>query len=106
LLSGLRNRHLMRFFRNVASGGSDGGKAGKVRGAVRGRSRAGGDYRHRRSCDALRQDASHHIAGDVGEAEVAALVVIREPLVVQAEQVKDRGLEVVDVNGVSRNPET
>jgi hypothetical protein len=34
---------------------------------------------------------------DVGQAEVAAGVAVGEALVVEAEQVQDRGLEVVDV---------
>ena len=37
---------------------------------------------------------------DVGQAEVAAGVVEGELLVVEAEQVEDRRLEVVDVDGV------
>ena len=36
----------------------------------------------------------------VGQAEVAALESVRQPLVVDAEQVQDRRLEVVDVDGV------
>ena len=37
---------------------------------------------------------------DVGQAEVAAGVAVGEPLVVQAEQVQDRRLQVVDVDRV------
>src|SRR4051794_9471307 len=37
---------------------------------------------------------------DVGQAEVAAGVAVGEGLVVEAEQVEDRGVEVVDVDGV------
>src|SRR5262245_43304758 len=40
---------------------------------------------------------------DVGEAEVAALKLEGQPLVVDAEEVQDRGLEVVDVNGILGN---
>ena len=36
----------------------------------------------------------------VGEAMVPAGVAIREPLVIEAEQVEDRGVEVVDVHRV------
>ncbi len=37
---------------------------------------------------------------DVGEAEVAAGVVVGEALVIEAEEVKDGGLEVMDVDFV------
>jgi hypothetical protein len=33
----------------------------------------------------LRQDAVDHVTGDVGEAEVATLIAVGEPLVVDAE---------------------
>jgi hypothetical protein len=55
--------------------------------------------------DPLRQDLPDHVAFDIRQAEVAALVVVREPLVVQAEQVKDRRLQIVDVNGIARDAE-
>ena len=37
---------------------------------------------------------------DVGQAEVAARVAVGEPGVVQPHQVQDRGVQVVDVDGV------
>ena len=37
---------------------------------------------------------------DVGEAEVAAGVVVGEFLVIEAEEVENGGLEIVDVDGV------
>ena len=37
---------------------------------------------------------------DVGQAEVAAGEAVGERLVVEAEQVQDRGLEIVDVDRV------
>ena len=37
---------------------------------------------------------------DAGEAEVEALEAEREALVVEAELVQDRGVQVVDVDGV------
>ena len=40
------------------------------------------------------------VAGDVGQAEVAAGVAVGEAFVVEAEQVQDRGLQVVDVDRV------
>ena len=42
------------------------------------------------------QDVVHHPAVDVGQAEVAAGVAVGQPLVVEAEQVQDRGVQVVD----------
>ena len=40
----------------------------------------------------------HHLAVDVGQAEVAAGVAVGELGVVEAEQVQDRGVQVVDVD--------
>src|SRR5262249_52298961 len=50
----------------------------------------------RRSGEQLRDDPS----ADVGEAEVAALEAVGQPRVVEAEQVQDRGMIVVDVHRV------
>src|SRR3954447_3951653 len=44
------------------------------------------------------QDLVHHPAVDVGQAEVAAGVAIRQTLVVEPEQVEDRGVQVVIVH--------
>ena len=41
----------------------------------------------------------YHFAGDVGQAEVATGVAIGQPGMVEAEQVQDGGVEVVDVDG-------
>ena len=41
-----------------------------------------------------------HVAVDVGEAEVAALEAVGELRVVEAEQMQDRGLEVVHMHFV------
>ena len=46
------------------------------------------------------QDVLHHMPVDVGEAEVAAGVAVGELLMVQAEDVEDGGVEVVDVDFV------
>ena len=46
------------------------------------------------------QNRSHDFAGNVGQAEVAALVAVGEPLVVDAQQVQHRGVQVVDVDEV------
>ena len=55
-----------------------------------------------KSSDGLfsRDDLVGHFAGDVGQAVVAAGVAVGEPLVVEPEQVQDRGVEVVDVDPV------
>jgi predicted amidohydrolase len=42
----------------------------------------------------------HHAAVDVGQAEVAAAVVVGQAGVVDAQQVQDRGVQVVDVDAV------
>ena len=49
----------------------------------------------------LREDLLHHLAMHVGQAEVAALVAIGQPRVVDAQQVQDRGVQVMDVDGVA-----
>src|SRR5919201_1276471 len=46
------------------------------------------------------QDLVHHFAGNVGKPEVAALELVRQPLVVNAKALEDGGLKVVDVHGV------
>src|SRR4051812_21380558 len=50
--------------------------------------------------DGLRQDPLDDRAEDVGEAVVAALVLVGQPLVVDAQEGEDRGVEVVDVDAV------
>src|SRR5262249_41404786 len=47
---------------------------------------------------ALREDVLDHVALHVGQAHVAAGVAVGQPLVVQAEQVQDRRVPVVDVD--------
>ena len=37
---------------------------------------------------------------DVGEAEIAPSMTISESFMVEAEEMKDRGMEVVNVNGI------
>ena len=54
-----------------------------------------------RSSAPLRQKSLDDVAVDVGQAEVAALEAVRQPLVVQAQAVEQRRVEVVDVNGVA-----
>ena len=50
----------------------------------------------------LRQDLLHHVPVHVGQAEVAALELEGQPLVVDAEQVQHRRVQVVDVDDVLR----
>ena len=38
----------------------------------------------------------NHVAVDVGEASLEAVVIKGQPLVVQAKQVQDRGVQIVD----------
>ena len=47
-----------------------------------------------------RQQAFHHVPVHVGQAEVAALELVGQPRVVDAQAVQDRGVQVVDVDGV------
>ena len=46
------------------------------------------------------QDFADDVAVDVGQAEVAALEAVGQLGVVEAQQVQDRGLQVVDVDAV------
>ena len=48
----------------------------------------------------LRQHLAQYITADVSQAEVASLVPIRQPRVVEAQAMQDRSLQVVDVNTV------
>ena len=48
----------------------------------------------------LREQLLHDLAVHVGQAEVAALEAVGQLRVVDAEQVQDRGVQVVDVDGV------
>ena len=50
----------------------------------------------------LRQDLRHDVAVHVGQPEVAALEPVRQPRVIDAEQVQDRRLQVVDGDRVRR----
>ena len=46
------------------------------------------------------KNGSHDIAGNIGESEIAACVAEGPPGMIQAEQMEDRGVEIVDVNAV------
>src|SRR5207244_4144425 len=48
----------------------------------------------------LRQDVRYHLTGDVGQTEVTTIEAIGEPLVIEAEQMQQRGMQVVDVDFV------
>ncbi len=51
------------------------------------------------------EDVADHLAGDVGEAEVAAGVAVGEAFVVEAEAVEHGGVEVVDGGAIDRGAE-
>src|SRR5947209_1159926 len=54
----------------------------------------------------LRNDVVVHRTRDVGQAEVAAGVAVGEPFVVDAHQVQDGGVQIVDVHASLRGGET
>jgi len=54
----------------------------------------------------LRQDSIDHSAVHVGQPEVAACVAVGQSFVIEAEQVKHGGMEVVDRNGIFNGSET
>ena len=49
---------------------------------------------------ALRQNAAHDCAKDVGQAKVAAGIVISESLVIEPQEVQNCGVQVVNMDGV------
>src|SRR5689334_13499171 len=48
--------------------------------------------------NASRQELRHDLAADVGQAEIAALETVGQLRVIEAEEVQDRGVQVVDVD--------
>src|SRR2546422_6900473 len=50
-----------------------------------------------------RQDLPHGLPANVSQAEIAALEAISEPQVIDPQQVENRGVKVVHVNGVLRS---
>src|SRR3954452_16272296 len=46
----------------------------------------------------LGEDSLHHFAGDVRQAKVATGISVGHPLMVQPQQVEDRGMDVMDMN--------
>src|SRR5438445_9165744 len=46
------------------------------------------------------QELAAHAAGDIGEAELAALELVGETRVIDAHQVEDGGMQVVDIDRV------
>ena len=54
------------------------------------------------TCETLRQNLADDLPVDVGQAEVAALEAVGEPLVVDAQAVQDRGVQIVDVDRACR----
>ena len=85
-------RHPRRERRTLAAGEGDVERLGEDALGVGGIHRAAG-LRDQRLADRLRRL-------DAGQPLVEALVVVREPLVVDAQQVQDRRVEVADVERV------
>src|SRR5262245_65242797 len=52
-----------------------------------------------------RQELSHYLARHIGESEVAALEAVDEAGVVESEEVEDRCLKIMDVDGILGNAE-
>jgi len=50
-----------------------------------------------------REERFNDFAGDVGEAKVAALEAVGEAQVIEAEEVEDCGVEIVDMHRVARD---
>src|SRR5262245_31597551 len=59
----------------------------------------------RDSPSTLGQNRFNHPTPDVGQAVIAAGVTVREPFMVEAEQVQQGGVEVVNVNRVHHSAE-
>ena len=53
-----------------------------------------------RSLSQSRQNVAHNFACHIGQPEIAAGVAVGELGVVEAQEMEDRGVEVVDVNRV------
>jgi len=49
---------------------------------------------------ALGDHVVNHAAMDVGQAEIATAVMIRQPRVIDAQQVEDRGMQIVNVHAI------
>src|SRR5688572_27113440 len=64
------------------------------------RSKARENWKSFASTKFLRNKLLNDLAGDIGEAEIAALETIGQPRVVQTKKVQHRGVEVVDVDWV------
>ena len=47
------------------------------------------------------ENALHNFAGDICEAVIASRVSVREPFVVEAEQVQDRGMKIMYMDAVA-----
>ena len=48
----------------------------------------------------LCQNSPNHLSGHVGQTEIAALVSVGHPLVVDTQQVEHRGMQIVDLDHV------
>ena len=55
---------------------------------------------HEPSSAKLSKNRLHHVAGDVGQPEIAAAVAVGEPRVIEAQQVQHRRVQIVHVHRV------
>ncbi len=53
------------------------------------------------SVQRLRQHSGHHVAKDVRQTFIAALMEIGQKIVVHADQVEDGGVQIVQVNSIN-----
>lgn len=59
--------------------------------------------REQESRTLLAQDALHDVSMNIRQPEVATLKTIGQPGVVDAQLMQNRGLQIVDVNGIANN---
>src|SRR6187402_1376919 len=57
-------------------------------------------FAERKATMLLRQYLFDHMPRDIGEAKVAALEAVRQAFVVESQEVQNRSLQVVDVDGI------
>ena len=54
----------------------------------------------------LRHDLMNHISFDIGEAKIASRITVCQTSVIQPQQVQNRGVKIVHMDWVFRNPMT
>ena len=48
----------------------------------------------------LGEDFPHHFARHIGEPEIAAVEAVRQPFVIDPQEMQDRGVEIIDRNAI------